>query len=501
MNNFKFLSKLSQGLNSTVLLSLIPAIFWVIFLWNFWDKGVYALGFNATIFAYLLLALFVWVLYRKKHYRRYDLNWLIPLSLLILSYSLYDNPFVKISSLLLIPIIWAFFYNQAFLLDKDKIFWNFRFLNQIVIRLFALFNEIPASLRSFLTLLSPKKANKNVAWRIVVGLLLFVIIAFTIFIPLLSAADAVFAEKLQVIYEAVMNVFSSVLIYKLLMIIFLALLFLAALRAWSSSFDYKETRELPKKVDPIISGIVLAGILGLYLLFLTIQMSRLWIGSLPFDFQTTETLVKSGFWQLLLLSIINILIYLTTYRKTSSWVQKILIAFTFASLLLLASAAYRMALYVTYYGFSYEKFFASYTVIYAVILFIWLIIKLFATQRANVLKFVIMLFLWMYALISILPVEQFILRTNLALSRMPDSRIRLFELSMLSPDVLMLVQKYQKQGLLTESVAYLDREGERKNGEVFEWQPWITKQEQIVLEKKWYEKNITNLLYLINHNY
>jgi hypothetical protein len=501
MNNFKFLSKLSQRLNSTVLLSLIPAIFWVIFLWNFWDKGVYALGFNSTIFAYLLLALFVWVLYRKKHYRRYDLNWLIPLSLLILSYSLYDNPFLKISSLLLIPIIWVLFYNQAFLVDKDKRFWNFSFLNQIVIRFFSVFSEMPDALRSFLKMCSPKTTNKNVAWRIIFGLLLFIIIAFTIFIPLLSSADAMFAAKLHVIYEAMINVFASVFIYKLLMMILLAVVFLAALRSWSSSFDYREEKNLNKKIDPIVSGIVLTGILGLYLLFLGIQMSRLWIGSLPFDFQTTETLVKSGFWQLLLLSIINILIYLTTYRKTSSWVQKILIAFTFASLLLLASAAYRMALYVTYYGFSYEKFFASYTVIYAVILFIWLIIKLFATQRANVLKFVIMLFLWMYALISILPVEQFILRTNLALSRMPDSRIRLFELSMLSPDVLMLVQKYQKQGLLTESVAYLDREGERKNGEVFEWQPWITKQEQIVLEKKWYEKNITNLLYLINHNY
>jgi hypothetical protein len=360
---------------------------------------------------------------------------------------------------------------------------------------------MPDALRSFLKMCSPKTTNKNVAWRIIFGLLLFIIIAFTIFIPLLSSADAMFAAKLHVIYEAMINVFASVFIYKLLMMILLAVVFLAALRSWSSSFDYREEKNLNKKIDPIVSGIVLTGILGLYLLFLGIQMSRLWIGSLPFDFQTTETLVKSGFWQLLLLSIINILIYLTTYRKTSSWVQKILIAFTFASLLLLASAAYRMALYVTYYGFSYEKFFASYTVIYAVILFIWLIIKLFATQRANVLKFVIMLFLWMYALISILPVEQFILRTNLALSRMPDSRIRLFELSMLSPDVLMLVQKYQKQGLLTESVAYLDREGERKNGEVFEWQPWITKQEQIVLEKKWYEKNITNLLYLINHNY
>jgi hypothetical protein len=501
MNNIKSSANMSKELVLKLLLTIIPAIFWVIFLWSFWDRGIYALGFNATIFGLILLGLFVWVLYKKNYYSHHDLLWIIPIALIFLSYSIYDNPFLKATSLLVIPIMFALFYNQAFLSDKKIRLWNFEFISQIIYRFFSFISNISQTAKLYLNLVMPRGKNrKNTIIRVIVGLVLFLIIALTVFIPLLSAADAVFADKVHVIYEGFLNIFSSVFVYKLLTAIALTILFFSALSAWSKRFDYKEKGNADKKIDPIVSGIVLAGILGLYLLFLWIQLSRLWVGNLPFDFKETESLVKSGFWQLFFLSIINILIYLSTYKRTSLWVQRILLAFSFSSLLLLISAGYRMGLYVTYYGLSYEKFFASYTVIYSAVLFIWLIVKLFSKQRANILKFLIILFLWMYALISILPVEQFILRTNVALTNIKDSKIRLFELTMLSPDVLSLVKKYDGQGLLKESAGYLTREQDEKVSEDFNWQPWMERQEKIITEKAWYEKNLSNMIYSINHD-
>lgn len=499
MNNIKSPADMSKELVLKLLLTIIPAIFWVIFLWNFWDRGIYALGFNATIFGFILLGLFVWVLYKKNYYTNYDLVWIIPVILIFLSYSIYDNPFLKATSLLVLPIMFTLFYNQAFLSDKKTRLWNFEFILKIIGRFFSFITKIGQTAKLYLNLIMPGGKNrKNTIARIIGGLVLFLVIALTVFIPLLSSADAVFADKVQVIYEGFLNIFSSVFVYKLLTAIALTTLFFSALSAWSKKFDYKEKGGSDQKIDPIVSGIVLAGILGLYLLFLWIQLSRLWVGSLPFDFKETESLVKSGFWQLFFLSIINILIYLSTYRKTSLWVQRILLVFSFSSLLLLISAGYRMGLYVTYYGLSYEKFFASYTVIYSAVLFIWLIAKLFSKQRANILKFLIVLFLWMYAVIAILPVEQFILRTNVALTNVKESRIRLFELTMLSPDVLSLVKKYERQGLLKENVAYLAREQDDKVSEDFNWQPWIERQGKIIAEKTWYEKNVTNVICSIN---
>lgn len=495
MENIKFGEKLGKELILKLFLSIIPAIFWVAFLWNFWDKGIYILGFNATIFGFISLGLFIWVLRQKGHYTKHDLFWIIPMILIFLSYSIYDNPFLKITSLLVLPVMFALFYNQAFLTDKKTRRWNFEFILKIVVRFFSFFTALGQTAKLYLHLIMPAgQTKKNTIARIIGGIILFLIIALTVFIPLLSSADALFAEKMGVIYEWFLNIFSSVFVYKLLVAVALTILIFSALAAWGKKFDYKEKESSDKNIDSIISGIVIGGVLCLYLLFLGIQVSSLWVGVLPFEFKQTESLVKSGFWQLLFLSIINILIYFFTYKKTKLFGQWILTAFTVASLLLLASAGYRMGLYVTYYGFSYEKFFASYTVIYCAILFIWLIIKLFAKQRANILKFLIVLFLWMYSIVAIFPVEQFILRANIALSNIKESRIRLFEMTMLSPDVLSSVKKYQQQGLLKEKTGYLSREKENKQDEDFDWQPWIERQEKIISDKIWYEKNLTNIV-------
>lgn len=496
MENIKSTEKFNKDLVLKLILSALPAIFWVVFLWNFWDKDIYALGFNATVFGFLFLGLFIWVLYKKGYYTNHDLFWIIPMVLIFLSYSIYDNPFLKTISLLVLPAMFALFYNQAFLSNKKTKLWNFEFILKIAGRFFSFLTKIGQTAGLYLNLIIPAgKTKKNTAARVIGGLFLFLIIALTVFVPLLSSADAVFADKVQVVYDWFLDILSLPFIYKLLTVIALTVLLFSVLTAWGRQFDCDDKEGHDKKIDPIISGIVIGGILCLYLLFIWVQINRLWVGALPFEFKETESLVKSGFWQLLFLSIINILIYFFTYRKTTPWIQRILTIFTVASLLLLASAGYRMGLYVTYYGFSYEKFFASYTVIYCAILFIWLIARLFIRQRANILKFLIILFLWMYAIITIFPVEQFILRANVALTNIKESRIRLFELTMLSSDALSLVKKYKQEGLLRENAGYLSREQENKSNEEFDWNPWIERGEKIISDKVWYEKNLMNIIY------
>ncbi|MFA4872643.1 MAG: DUF4153 domain-containing protein [Patescibacteria group bacterium] len=488
-----------ESLNRDLALRLILcaglAIFWVVFLWNFWSKGVYALGFNAFIFLVLFLGLFVWVLRKEGHFGKNDLAWLIPFTLIVLSFALYDNPFLKIFSLMVLPAGFAIFYNQAFLPDKESKYWDIEYVLRIISRFFSFLLQIGKSATLYLNLIVPTgSAKKRIAVRVTAGLVLFLVIALTVFIPLLSSADAVFAERMKGIYDWFKEIISVPFMYKLLVGIALSILFSSVLAAWSGPFDYGKKEKQDKPIDSIVAGIVLGGILCLYALFLWVQVKRLWVGDLPFDFKETEHLVKSGFWQLLFLSVINILIYFFAYRKTSPIVQKILAAFTAASLLLLVSAGYRMGLYVTYYGFSYEKFFAAYTVLYCAIVFVWLITRLFIAQRSNILKFLVVLFIWMYAAVTVLPVEQFILRANVALSGIENSRIRLYELTMLSPDVLSLVKRYEQQGALKEKADYLEREGKNKSEEAFDWTPWIERQEKRVAEKVWYEMNIMNLM-------
>jgi hypothetical protein len=482
---------LSRSMSGQLLLCASLAIFWVIFTWGFWHKGIYALGINFFIFLSLFCGLFLGVIYKKVKFRVNDLIWLIPIFLIILSFLIYDNPFLKITSLLILPVIFALFYNYLILDNKETRHWDFYFLLKIIKRVFSFLGKIGLSIILYLELIIPaNKNNKKIIAKVIAGILLFLIIALTIIVPLLSSADKVFSDKMEFIYSWLKEHFSFILMYKIITSIILSVLMFSMLFAWNKTFGYQEQPEADNKIDPIISGIVLGGILIIYLLFLWVQIGHLWVGSLPFEFKDTEYFVKSGFWQLFFLSIINIVIYFFTYRKTILIVQRILTVFTFASLLLLISAAQRMQLYVTYYGFSYEKLFALYTVIYCVILFIWLITRLFVKSRSNIFKFLVILFICMYGLIAILPIEQFILRANVKLSKLNGSRIRLHELSMLSPDVLPLIKKYKDEGLLKEKINYSTPSA----GE-FDWTPWVNKNTKIVADKTWYERNLMNYIY------
>ncbi len=471
------------------------ALFGVIFIWGFWERDIFALGLNAFIFLFFTLLLFLRVGYKQKYYDKRDLVWIIPLFLIAFSFLIYDNPFSKVFGLLVLSAFSALFINYGFLTDKAKRHWDINFVSHFLSRILSFLAKLNEAVNSYITLFLPKGGKRGtVITKIVLGLILFLLIAVTIIIPLLSSADSLFAARIDFIYTWLKDILSTTFVYRIVVFLILAILLLSALLAWGKKLDYKEKKESERKIDPIVSGIVLGGVLVLYLLFLWVQLERLWVEGLPLDFKTTETLVKSGFWQLFFLSIINVLIYFFTYRRTNKVVQRILTAFTVASLLLLVSAGHRMALYVIFYGLSYEKFFASYTVLYSAILFVWLISRLFFSERANIFKFVVFLFLWMFAVMTILPVEAIILRTNIALAQRPESRIRLFELTMLSPDVLRAVKKYESAGALKESVDYLEREGDAKSEEQFDWKPWIERQEKRIADKKWYEKNVMNIL-------
>jgi hypothetical protein len=189
-------------------------------------------------------------------------------------------------------------------------------------------------------------------------------------------------------------------------------------------------------VDDLIVSIVLLAILLVYIAFLNLQLDYLLVDSLPIEFADTERLVKSGFWQLFFLSMINVGLFYWVYKNTGTIAQWILRLYLIASALILVSAAWRMGLYVFYYGFSYEKFFASYTTLYALLLFAFLGWAVFATSRKDIVKTLCLSSLWMFSVVSVLPVERIIFHSNMALSSNQESRIDLFHLTALSSDVL-----------------------------------------------------------------
>jgi hypothetical protein len=153
---------------------------------------------------------------------------------------------------------------------------------------------------------------------------------------------------------------------------------------------------------------------------------------------------------------INVGLFYWVYKSTGLVAQWILRLYVIASALILLSAAWRMGLYVFYYGFSYEKFFASYTTVYALLLFCFLGWAVFAASRKDIVKTLCLSSLWMFSVVSILPVERIIFHSNIALSSNQDSRIDLFHLTALSSDVLADVSSAFNSGRLSNPDTWIN---------------------------------------------
>jgi hypothetical protein len=256
-----------------------------------------------------------------------------------------------------------------------------------------------------------------------------------IVLMLLSSADENFSAMVSGWFSRFTEFLDWSTVAKVVCIFIVSGVLLAVTSTLTRELTLESGRQ-SRDVDDLIAGIVLLVMLLVYIAFLSLQLDYLLVDSLPIEFADTERLVKSGFWQLFFLSMINVGMFYWVYKNTGAIAQWILRLYLVASALILLSAAWRMGLYVFFYGFSYEKFFASYTTFYALLLFCFLGWAVFSASRKDIVKTLCLSSLWMFSIVSVLPVERIIFHSNLALSSSPSTRIDLFHVTDLSVDVL-----------------------------------------------------------------
>ena len=461
----------------TVYGALALSLFWVLTVWNVWEKGPAAFGWNLSVFILGAMALYAFASgKRPERSRGADLLFLAPLGLIAVSYALYENPYIKLVNCLVVPLLFAGAWIVSSTRHSSSVVWNIDWLRRMIERFVGILGGLGATVLMIVESALPARGRgSDLHKRVAIGIVILVVVASFVFIPLLSGADARFAELVRNIYEPLLKIVSVETLVRFCVFVVLALFLLAGIIRWTREDTYASTQMKP--MDSVISGIVLGGVLGLYVLFLLTQLSSLWLPMLPTEFLETERLVKSGFWQLFFLSGINTFLFLIYERRTNRSVQQILVAFMVASLFLLFSAANRMGMYVYSYGFSYEKFFAFYTVLFAILLFVRLIAALFQKGKPDMVKFILVAFVWMYAVATVFPVEQAIFRLNRRLAALPGSRIDMIELRMLSSDVY---------GLALEENVKADSNGR--------WQEWLTEARATSSAKEFYEMNWQDVL-------
>jgi len=403
------------------LLSALLGAFAVLFFWEGWFKGVTALGLNATVFIFGVICLFVICRQRERPLKSDDLLWIMPSIVIGLSYSIYENTFFKNVNLFVFPLLFAWYLNST-----NDIFKR-RFITQKA----AVVDLVKRSLLTTLPFILPAwdayaeflanrfNAPTSQIKRVSLGLL-FLALASALTVPLLYTADTLFAERIDVIVTWPIENFSWSFFLRVAVGTIIALLLFSTSFGWSRPWSLSE--DSPNTgIDSVISGIALTGILAIYLLFIATQIEQIFVSVLPTEADSVTLLVKTGFWQLVALSFINVGAFAYLYKKTNQYVQIILVIFAASSLIILGSAGHKMYLYVLNYGFSYEKFYASYAVLFCGVLLGRLFLVSFFSRTCDIIRVGMFYFLVMYSVLSLLPVSQIIWHTNTALTNFSDN--------------------------------------------------------------------------------
>ena len=185
-----------------------------------------------------------------------------------------------------------------------------------------------------------------------------------VLIPILASADALFAAATEDLRTFFSLHFTDA-VGKTLAAAVMTPFFFSLLCSLRRSNPLRVTGEKPPaSVDGLAFAIVLAAAAGLYLLFLAIQSAGLFGGPayLAQKHLSYAEWARSGFFQMVGVTVLNLLLLLAAVqwsrREGGAWraVRILSALLTGESLVLLASAAWRMTLYIAAYGLSFKRF-------------------------------------------------------------------------------------------------------------------------------------------------
>lgn len=203
------------------------------------------------------------------------------------------------------------------------------------------------------------KDKKNKIDRKIIGLVIIGILCATgallIIFPLLLSSDMIFNQMFGDIFRIfhfsnlIMNLKIEIEIGAMILIGFTAM-YAFFYASCSAGYPLKPERKMPY-CHPA-AGITFSSIIAIvYLVYSEIQITCLFLGrGLPEGITYSEY-ARSGFWQLVAVAFINVVMVLTCMYlfKENRWLKWILTIISVCTCIMILSAAYRMYLYVSVY--------------------------------------------------------------------------------------------------------------------------------------------------------
>ena len=365
------------------------------------------LGINVTLFM-IPLCIFLYFYLKKndliKNKKGFFL--LIPILILSITYSIYNNVFAYLNTMA-IP---AFFIMMILLVVNPKkeiedfvmglikvVFKPIEFLDK--------FNEEKKEYKKEIFHMSEKQKQITKAIIVVIPITIIILL-------LLSSADKVFKNLFSFLPDIWgENTFGN-LIGRIIRIALFFFYVGASTVYWREHLILDEKKAKKINVSEYTMALLLTVLNVVYVVFDSIQISSLWLQKLPEGITYAEY-ARSGFFQLMFISVINLVfILLSKKTKDTKYIKGMSTTMIGLTLIIIFSSFYRMFLYEQAYGYT-ELRLGVYVILFTeVILLIPTVFYIF-NSKINLLKHYIIIASIIYSLINCVSVDKIIAANNI----------------------------------------------------------------------------------------
>lgn len=386
------------------------------------------LGISDLILVILYYGLFITVCYRIIDWKNW-FGWFLVIPVIILSstFFLTSNPILRTINTFLVPLL-LFIQSIVFTNAHAHQWYRGMFI----------FDVLDRVARSFGNIFSPYKAVGSKRESGILGLfglhtfnkvrivkaLVITLPILAIVIALLMSADEAFKQILNDFAEWIgflnwWNFFDDIVLVIVITLITGGFMW-TLLREHRRRSEISDT-EITTSFDTVLFTLLLGGLNLVYFLFVFVQFVYLFGGEQNIalrEITYSEYAVK-GFWELMVVSILNIGILVVsseTTKKASVVMQRVVSTLGTVvgvnSLILAYSAHIRLSLYQQTYGFTYQRIFAHTIIILLAILIVCALVKVWYKKVGFVQVFVVAS-LSMYVLLNCINVDLVIAKKNI----------------------------------------------------------------------------------------
>ncbi len=364
-------------------------------------------GLNVILFTIPLIGTIIYFLKENKSIKnRKGLLLIIPIIILSSTYFIYSNIFNTLN-VLAIPFLYLLLYVVT--LDKAKSFYTI-FIETMSI-IFKPFDNFSSFYKESMKELPKDKISPTT--KKVIKSLLIVIPVVIVVLLLLISADQIFGS----LFKDIGKLFDDLSIGNIILRLFnfVLLFFYLGGTLYFISKRYKdEKREVnkPKLRDPLTINILLTTLNIIYIVFDIIQINSLLLHRVSSGFNYADY-ARSGFFQLMFISIINIIIIILSKKSKEKTYTKVMSLITvLLTLVIILSSFYRMFLYEQAYGYTVLRLGVYITLMTEVILLIPTIVYIF-NKKINIAAYYLIITIAVYTLVNCFSIDRIIATNNI----------------------------------------------------------------------------------------